>query len=43
MGDFNVKIGNSEPKGNITTFGDMICINNGGKLIDFVLYNNIVT
>lgn len=28
-------------KGNIGTFGEMICNNNGGKLNNFVLHNNM--
>jgi hypothetical protein len=41
MGDFNARIGRNKVKGNIGTFGETVCNNNGIKLRDFVLYNNM--
>jgi exonuclease III len=41
MGDFNARIGNNKSTGNIGAFGETTCNNNGVKLRDSVLYNDL--
>jgi hypothetical protein len=41
MGDFNARIGNNKSTGNPGTFGETICNNNGVKLRDLALYNDL--
>jgi hypothetical protein len=41
MGEFNVRIGNSKSEGNTGTFGETACNNNGVKLRDLDLYNDL--
>jgi hypothetical protein len=41
MEEFNARIGNNKSTGNIGTFGETTCNNNGVKLRDLVLYNDL--
>jgi hypothetical protein len=41
MGDFNARIGKNKSTGNIGTFSETICNNNGVKLRDLVLYTDL--
>jgi exonuclease III len=41
MGDFNARIVNNKSTGNIGTFGEKRCNNNGVKLRHLVLYNDL--
>jgi hypothetical protein len=41
MADFNARIGNNKPTGNIGTFVETTCNNNGVKLRDLALYNDL--
>lgn len=41
LGDLNARIGNIEVRGHIGKHGETVCNNNGQKLRDFVIYNNL--
>lgn len=41
LGDFNARIGNNEVRGHIGKHGETTCNNNGQRLRDFVIYNDL--